>query len=33
VTIAIRPSCGRETGELVALICPTAKAEYFLRRG
>jgi hypothetical protein len=30
VTIAIRPSCGRETGELVALICPTAKAEYFL---
>jgi hypothetical protein len=30
VTIAIRPSCGRETGELVALICPTGKAEYFL---
>jgi len=30
VTIAIRPSCGRETGELIALICPTAKAEYFL---
>jgi hypothetical protein len=33
VTIAIRPSCGRETGELVALICPTAKAKYFSRQG
>jgi hypothetical protein len=31
VTIASRPSCGRETGELVELICPTMEAEYFLR--
>src|ERR1700749_751048 len=29
VTIASRPSCGRETGELVEMICPTTKAEYF----
>jgi hypothetical protein len=33
VTIAIRPSCERETGELVAMICPSAKAEYFLKVG
>jgi hypothetical protein len=32
VTIAIRPSSG-EMGELVAMICPTAKAEYFSREG
>jgi hypothetical protein len=29
VTIASRPSCGRETGELVELICPTMEAKYF----
>ena len=27
VTIAIRPSCGRETGALVALICPSGSAK------
>jgi hypothetical protein len=31
VTIAIRPSCWRETRQLKPLICPTAKAIYFLR--
>jgi len=29
VTIAKRPSGGHETAELVEMICPTAKAEYF----
>ena len=29
VTIAKRPSCGHGTAEVLALICPTAKAEYF----
>jgi hypothetical protein len=29
VTIAKRPSCGRETAGLVPLICPTGKAKYF----
>jgi hypothetical protein len=29
VTTAKRPSCGRETAGLVALICPTAKAEFY----
>ena len=33
VTIAIRPSCRERTGELVALICPTAEAKYFSQRG
>ena len=33
VTIASRPSCGCETGELVELICPTTKAEYFFKQG
>jgi hypothetical protein len=32
VTIASRPS-GDETGELVEMICPTGKAEYFSNRG
>jgi hypothetical protein len=25
----IRPSCGLGMGKLVAMICPTAKVEYF----
>jgi len=29
VTIAKRPSGGHETAELVEMMCPTAKAEYF----
>jgi hypothetical protein len=33
VTIAKRPSGRGGTGELVAMICPTAKAENFLKRG
>src|SRR6478752_926079 len=33
VTIAKRPSCRVGWRELVALICPTAKAKYFLRAG
>src|SRR5260370_20394074 len=33
VTIAIRPSCGPGWRELVALICPTGQAEYFLNVG
>ena len=33
VTIAIRPSCREGRGELVELICPTEKAEYFLKEG
>jgi hypothetical protein len=33
VTIAIRPSCGRETGRLVKMICPSAQGEIFLERG
>src|SRR5260370_23214890 len=32
VTIAKRPSWGMRWRELVALICPTAKAEYFFER-
>jgi hypothetical protein len=32
VTIMIRPSWGPGWGELVALICPTGQAEYFLRQ-
>jgi hypothetical protein len=31
VTIAKRPSCGIEWRELVVMICPTSKAEYFSR--
>ena len=31
VTIAIRPSCGTGWRGLVQMICPTAKAKYFLR--
>jgi hypothetical protein len=33
VTIMIRPSCGRETGEEMPVICPTWKARYFSFRG
>ena len=33
VTTAKRPSCGHETAGVVGLICPTAEAEYFSRRG
>jgi hypothetical protein len=33
VTIAIRPSCGRETGEEQPLICPTAQGEIFSNEG
>src|SRR5579872_1050889 len=33
VTVAIRPSCGRETGGLLKLICPTTKAKYFCEKG
>jgi hypothetical protein len=29
MTTAKRPSCGPGWRELVALICPTAKAKYF----
>jgi hypothetical protein len=32
VTIAIRPSFGRETRQAIKVICPTAKAENFRRR-
>jgi len=33
MTIAIRPSVGRETAGVLKLICPTAKAENFCERG
>jgi hypothetical protein len=33
VTIAKRPSCGHETAGVLEMICPTAKAKYFFRRG
>ena len=33
VTIAIRPSCGRGISEIIALICPTGRAEYFSAKG
>src|ERR1700690_4106549 len=33
VTIAIRPSCEAGRGELVEMICPTGKAEYFCQEG
>ena len=33
VTIAKRPSGGRETGEVLKVICPTAKAKYFSQHG
>jgi hypothetical protein len=33
VTIMIRPSCGPGWGELVEMICPTAKGEYFYEKG
>jgi hypothetical protein len=33
VTMANAPLAGKGRGELVELICPTAKAKYFLRKG
>jgi hypothetical protein len=33
MTTAKRPSCEAGWRELVALICPTAKAKYFLLAG